>query len=94
MKKRIQQFLLFYCTKGVNLNVNYVNGTVKSNVYFEVYDEMPVTESEYGTYIKRQDVNYLFAAYTQEDGTYRGKIELPSYLTKVYIYSPVFFTKL
>ena len=73
--------------------MNYVNGTVKSNVYFEVYDEMPVTESEYGTYIKRQDVNYLFAAYTQEDGTYRGKIELPSYLTKVYIYSPVFFAQ-
>ena len=92
-EKEFNNFSFSTVQKGVNLNVNYVNGTVKSNVYFEVYDEMPVTESEYGTYIKRQDVNYLFAAYTQEDGTYRGKIELPSYLTKVYIYSPVFFAQ-
>ena len=92
-EKEFNNFSFSTVQKDVNLNVNYVNGTVKSNVYFEVYDEMPVTESEYGTYIKRQDVNYLFAAYTQEDGTYRGKIELPSYLTKVYIYSPVFFAQ-
>ncbi len=92
-EKEFNNFSFSTVQKDVNLSVNYVNGTVKSNVYFEVYDEMPVTESEYGTYIKRQDVNYLFAAYTQEDGTYRGKIELPSYLTKVYIYSPVFFAQ-
>ena len=86
-EKEFNNFSFSTVQKGVNLNVNYVNGTVKSNVYFEVYDEMPVTESEYGTYIKRQDVNYLFAAYTQEDGTYRGKIELPSYLTGIYLFS-------
>ena len=40
-----------------------------------------------------RDVNYLFAAYTKEDGTYQGKLELPSYLTKVYIYSPAFFAQ-
>ena len=92
-EKEFNNFSFSTVQKDVNLSVNYVNGTVKSNVYFEVYDEMPVTESEYGTYIKRQDVNYLFAAYTKEDGTYQGKLELPSYLTKVYIYSPAFFAQ-
>ena len=92
-EKEFNNFPFSTVQKDVNLNVNYVNGTVQSNVYFEVYDEMPVTESEYGTYIKRQDVDYLFAAYTEEDGTYKGKIELPSYLTKVYIYSPAFFAQ-
>jgi LruC domain-containing protein len=92
-EKEFNNFPFSTVQKDVNLNVNYVNGTVQSNVYFEVYDEMPVTESEYGTYIKRQDVDYLFAAYTKEDGTYKGKIELPSYLTKVYIYSPAFFAQ-
>ena len=92
-EKEFNAFLFSTVQKDVSLNVNYVNGAVQSNVYFEVYDEMPVAESEYGTYIKRQDVNYLFAAYTKEDGTYQGKLELPSYLTKVYIYSPAFFAQ-
>lgn len=92
-EKEFNTFPFSTVQKDVNLNVNYVNGAVQSNVYFEVYDEMPVVESEYGTYTKRQDVNYLFAAYTQEDGTYQGKLELPSYLTKVYIYSPAFFAQ-
>ena len=92
-EKEFNTFPFSTVQKDVNLNVNYVNGAVQSNVYFEVYDEMPVAESEYGTYTKRQDVNYLFAAYTKEDGTYQGKLELPSYLTKVYIYSPAFFAQ-
>ena len=70
-EKEFNAFLFSTVQKDVSLNVNYVNGAVQSNVYFEVYDEMPVAESEYGTYIKRQDVNYLFAAYTKEDGTYQ-----------------------
>ena len=63
-EKEFNTFPFSTVQKDVNLNVNYVNGAVQSNVYFEVYDEMPVVESEYGTYTKRQDVNYLFAAYT------------------------------
>ena len=51
-------------------------------------------ESEYGTYTKRQDVNYLFAAYTKEDGTYQGKLELPSYLTRYISILPLSLHKL
>ena len=55
-EKEFNTFPFSTVQKDVNLNVNYVNGAVQSNVYFEVYDEMPVAESEYGTYTKRQDV--------------------------------------
>lgn len=91
--KRIQHLPLLYCTKGRKLKCKLRKWCCTIKCLFEVYDEMPVVESEYGTYTKRQDVNYLFAAYTQEDGTYQGKLELPSYLTKVYIYSPAFFAQ-
>ena len=50
---------------------------------------MPVAESEYGTYTKRQDVNYLFAAYTKEDGT---KIPIALDLTDTKIKTETDFT--
>ena len=78
--------------KQVSLEVNYLNSEVLANTYFELYDEMPVTEGEY-SYTKREDVTPLFAAYTADNGIYKGNIELPSYLKKVYIYSPAFFAK-
>ena len=88
-EKEFNTFPFSTVQKDVNLNVNYVNGAVQSNVYFEVYDEMPVAESEYGTYTKRQDVNYLFAAYTKEDGT---KIPIALDLTDTKIKTETDFT--
>ena len=41
-EKEFNTFPFSTVQKDVNLNVNYVNGAVQSNVYFEVYDEMPV----------------------------------------------------
>lgn len=76
----------------VNLEVSYLNSEVQANVYFELYDEMPVTPGEYN-YIKRDDVSPLFAAYTDNNSVFNGKVELPAYVKKVYIYTPAFFAR-
>lgn len=76
----------------VNLEVSYLNSEVQANVYFELYDEMPVTPGEYN-YIKRDDVSPLFTAYTADNSVFNGKVELPAYVKKVYIYTPAFFAQ-
>lgn len=75
-----------------SLEVSYANCGVEANVYFEVYDEIPVTSNEYG-YTKKSDVTPLFAAYTADNSIFKQTIELPAYLKKVYIYTPSFFAQ-
>lgn len=75
-----------------SLEVSYANSGVEANVYFEVYDKMPVEQNEY-TYTKKPDVTPLFAAYTADNSVYKGTVELPLYLKKVYIYTPAFFAQ-
>lgn len=77
---------------STRLEVNYLNCGIRASVYFEVYDEIPVDEREY-SYMKRDDIKPLFAAFTADNGIFEGDVELPSYLKKVYIYSPAFFAK-
>ncbi|WP_052356202.1 LruC domain-containing protein [Bacteroides timonensis] len=76
----------------VNLEVSYLNSEVQANVYFELYDEMPVTPGEYN-YIKRDDVSPLFTAYTADNSVFNGTVELPAYVKKVYVYTPAFFAQ-
>ena len=75
-----------------SLEVSYANCGVEANVYFEVYDEMPVTSNEYG-YTKKSDVTPLFTAYTADNSIFKQTVELPAYLKKVYIYTPSFFAQ-
>ncbi|MDO4165481.1 MAG: LruC domain-containing protein [Bacteroides sp.] len=77
---------------ATSLEVSYLNCGVSTNVYFELYDENPVTLGEYN-YIKRDDVTPLYAAYTDENGVFKGSIDLPAYLSKVYIYTPAFYAQ-
>ena len=79
---------------GINLVVSYAGCGVKSPVYFELYDENPIVDSEEGSaYTKREDLKPLFSAYTEEDCVFGGFISLPSYVEKVWIYTPSFFAK-
>lgn len=91
-EKEFNDFNFSTVQSGVNLEVSYLNCGVKASVYFELYDEMPVTENEY-TYVKRDDVEPLFAAYTDKSGVFKGTVELPGYAKKVYIYTPAFYAK-
>lgn len=82
----------FSTVSATSLEVNYLTTGVHAAVYFELYDENPLTETEDG-YAKRDDLSPLFAAYTNDEGVYKGNIDLPAYLTKAYIYTPVFFAR-
>ena len=76
----------------INLEVSYRNMGVEAAVYFELYDENPVEWTEY-SYKKRADIEPLYAAYTGTDGVFRGKVDLPAYLKKAYIYAPAFYAR-
>ena len=91
-EKEFNEFDFSTVQKNINLEVSYKNSGVEANVYFELYDEMPVTEGEYN-YIKRDDISPLFSAYTADNSVFNGTIELPAYVKKVYIYTPAFFAQ-
>lgn len=91
-EKEFNDFDFSTVQSETSLEVSYLNSGVEANVYFEIYDEMPVTKGEYN-YIKKADVTPLFAAYTADNSIYKGKVELPAYLKKVYIYTPAFFAQ-
>lgn len=79
---------------STSLQVSYLNMGIQAAVYFEVYDENPVVQGEYG-YTKRTDVVPLYAAYTDKTGVFSGVVSLPSYLNngRVYIYTPAFYAQ-
>lgn len=52
----------------------------------------PVTPGEYNC-IKRDDVSPLFVSYTADNSVFNGKVELPAYVKKVYVYTPAFFAQ-
>ena len=85
----------FSTTSGeITLNVSYAGCGVKTPVFFEIYDEEPLTwNSEGGGYTMKEDVKPLFSAYTDENCVYSGTLTLPASVEKVWIYSPAFFAK-
>lgn len=91
-EKEFNDFEFTTVQKEVDLEVSYRNSEVEANVYFELYTEMPVTLGEYN-YIKRDDVAPLFVSYTADNSVFKGKVELPAYAKKVYIYTPAFFAQ-
>lgn len=91
-EKEFNDFSYSTVNTKINLEVSYLNCGVEANVYFELYDEMPVTVGEYN-YIKRDGVLPFFTAYTADNSIFKGEVELPAYVKKVYIYSPAFFAK-
>jgi len=90
--KEFNEFSYVTVQNEVSLEVSYLNSEVQANVYFELYDEMPVTPGEYN-YIKREDVSPVFTAYTADNSIFNGKVELPAYVKKVYVYTPAFFAQ-
>ena len=85
----------FSTTSGeITLNVSYAGCGVKIPVFFELYDEEPITWNEEGNgYVKKEDVKALYSAYTDENCVFSGTITLPAYVEKVWVYSPAFFAK-
>ncbi|MDO4165234.1 MAG: LruC domain-containing protein [Bacteroides sp.] len=91
-EKTYNDFNFSTVAASTSLEVSYLNDGVEANVYFELYDENPVILEDY-RYVKRDDVTPLYAAYTDENGVFKGTVNLPAYLSKVYIYTPAFFAQ-
>ena len=85
----------FSTTSGeITLNVSYAGCGIETPVFFEIYDEEPLTWNEEGSgYEMKEDVKPLFSAYTDEKCVYSGTITLPAYVEKVWVFSPAFFAK-
>jgi LruC domain-containing protein len=81
----IEEYFDFATTAEVSLYVNY--SLQGMPLLLELYSENPVITKENGVRSKRQDINPLFMAYTDEMGKYEGTITLPIGLTTVYLYS-------
>lgn len=73
----------FETRKDVNLNVNY-DTPVKA--LLEVYAEDPM-EVVGNTPVKKAGVEALFKIYTDANGKFNGKMDLPTSLESVYIYT-------
>ena len=78
-------------TDNITLNVDYKLST-QTGVYFEIYDQEPgAFVSEGNSYILKEGVEPLLTAMTDDNGHFSRTISLPSYVKKLYVYSPAFF---
>ena len=76
----------FTTVTPTTLSVDYGS---QAEVYFEVYDAEPVKANAEGTaYVKVEDIEPLYAGYTDAQGRFSAKVDLPAYLGKAYIYTP------
>lgn len=77
----------FATTTNTTLKVDY--GVKGYKAMFEVYTEDPVTVTE-DDIVKKEGVEAIFKAYTDNDCQFTGVINLPTASSKVYIYSEEF----
>lgn len=75
--------LIFYYTK-VQVEIDYSNS--ESRVPFSIYDGNPLIEGE-NTTILKENVQALDGAWTDEQGKFTATVELPAYVSNVYIVS-------
>ena len=82
----------FSTTKdNVTVNIDYKLST-QTSVYFELYDQEPgAFVSEGNSYILKEGIEPLFTGLTDESGHFSRSISLPSYVKRLYVYSPAFF---
>ncbi|WP_455671889.1 LruC domain-containing protein [Phocaeicola sp.] len=84
---------MFNTDDEYTVDVSYQNMGFTTAVYFEIYDQNPVSEGANGTLVRKEELSPLFGGYTELDGTFHGSMALPSYLNTVYIYTPAFYAQ-
>lgn len=84
----------FSTVTSTTLNVSYANTCMDNKVYFELYDRNPMVTSEDGgvPYLDTS-LSPLYTGFTDAKGEFSEKINLPSYLSTVYVYSPYFYAQ-
>ena len=71
----------FATRNEIKLSVNYNASGFKTLI--EIYDENPLTESN----AKKEGVQPIYAAYTDDDSKFEGTMYIPSALKEVYLYT-------
>ena len=74
------------------LEVSYANSGVKANVYFEVYDEIPVEQDEY-TYTKKTNVTPRSLQHILPITAFIKVLSTCRPICEKYIYTPAFFAQ-
>ena len=71
------------------VNLSY-KADVKTSIYFELFDKEPGEWAENGKYYKKEGVLPIYSGFTDENGEFKSNISLPSYVSKLYAYTPYF----
>lgn len=82
-----EDFFDFSTTQHVQLELAYQSPEGYRGK-FEVYAENPFYVDEYQNYQKKEGVEPFMAGYTKADGTVSFPLELPAYVSEIYVYSP------
>ena len=72
-------------TVNIPLSVDY--STNGNKALFEVYTQNPLDKSTDGTAVKKEGVRSILKAYTDTNSKYRGVVNLPTAVEKVWLYS-------
>lgn len=79
----------FSTTTTVQANIDYA--IADSKVPFYIYDKDPLIEQDgSSSFTLNENIKYLDAARTDENGKFNGELNLPSYVSDVYIISTAF----
>ena len=71
------------------VNLSY-KADVKTSIYFELFDKEPGEWADNGKYYKKEGVLPIYSGFTDENGEFKSNISLPSYVSKLYAYTPYF----
>lgn len=78
----------FGLTHDVTLNVDY--GEMSGTAYIEVYEEDPLANATEEDQAPKGEV--LFSAFLDENGSFHGKMNIPTCVEHIYVYSPTWGT--
>lgn len=90
--KKYNTFDFSTVQQGITLQLAYQHMAVEAKVYFELYDQCPIDATE-TSYEMREGMEPLYCGYTDVKGMFTHTLNLPSYLQKVWIFSPAFYAQ-
>ena len=81
----------FATSSEVTFSISYPNWEMveggSDGVYFEIYPEYPIEDTTDGPSVKT-GLTPLFSTYTQDNGTWKGQVTVPAYVSTLYVYTP------
>ena len=89
-EKEYNSFDFSTINNNVAVNIEY-SVNLEAGVFFSIYDQEPGSWVE-NAYVLKDGIQPLYSGWTSEDGTFSATLSLPSYLKKVYVYTPAMFS--